>query len=376
MKSVVIFGGTGFIGTHLAQTLLAFDLAETIFLVDFKLPSDLPYAARLQSALRSGKVVYVEHDVRRPVASALLPQQADVIFNLAAVHREPGHAVREYFETNLLGAENVCAWARDVGCGTIVFTSSISPYGPSEESKTEESLPIPETAYGSSKLAAEKIHLAWQSAGMGRQLLVLRPGVVFGPGEGGNVTRLVRSLMKGYFVYLGNRSTIKAAGYVKELCLVALFAVRRLKETGAPFLLVNFTMDPPPTMEQMVQAILKAGEKRRRPVSVPRSLLLALSYPLSGLGRLLRVSFPIDPVRVRKLIRSNNVLPEQLRSLNYEYTYTLESAFRDWKQDAPEDFASSRLPEPVLPSPAPEEVKWPLTQEEPPHALLPGARKI
>jgi nucleoside-diphosphate-sugar epimerase len=339
MKSVVVFGGTGFIGTHLSQHLLKQGLVETIFLVDLNPPRDLPYTQLLQSGLKSGNVVFAMHDVRRPVPSGLLPERADVVFNLAAVHREPGHSPGEYFETNLLGAENVCAWASKAGCGTLVFTSSISPYGPSEEKRTEASLPMPETPYGSSKLAAEKIHLVWQSAQEGRKLLILRPGVVFGPGEEGNVARLVRSLARGYFIYLGNRDVIKAAGYVKELCEVAMFGLEVLGSSDSPSLLLNFTMDPPPTMEQMVKAILKVLGRDRGPLNMPRSLILGLSYPLLAVERTLGVKMPINPVRVRKLFRSNNVWPEKLRSLGYRYRYTLESALQDWKTDAPQDFS-------------------------------------
>jgi nucleoside-diphosphate-sugar epimerase len=338
MKSVVVFGGTGFIGTHLAQHLLMQNNVETIFLVDVNPPRDLPYTKLLQSGLKAGKVVFVEHDVRKPVPSGLLPQKTDIVFNLAAIHREPGHSASEYFETNLLGAENVCAWASKVECETMVFTSSISPYGPSEEKKTERSLPVPETPYGSSKLAAENIHLTWQSAQEGRKLLILRPGVVFGPGEGGNVTRLVHSLTRGYFVYLGNRNVIKAAGYVKELCLVTTFGLDHLQSCDSSTLLLNFTMDPPPTMEQMVEAILKVIGKARRPISVPRSLLLGLSYPLLAVERTFGVKMPINPVRVRKLLRSNNVWAEKLKCLGYKYSYTLETALEDWKRDLPQDF--------------------------------------
>jgi nucleoside-diphosphate-sugar epimerase len=339
MKTVVLFGGTGFIGTHLTQHLLKQNLAESIVLVDLQPPRDAPYTRTLREGLASGRVVYVAHDVRAPIPPGLLPAQADLVFNLAAVHREPGHRPREYFETNLPGAENVCAWASSVGCETLVFTSSISPYGPSEERRTEASPPAPATAYGSSKLAAEEIHLAWQAAKAGRRLLILRPGVVFGPGEGGNVTRLVRSLVGSYFVYLGNRKTVKAGGYVKELCLVTMFGLDALRKGDSPTLLINFTMDPPPTVEQMVEAIQKVIGRTGKPHSFPAKLLLAVSYPLLAVERLFGVKLPINPVRVRKLVRSNNVWPQQLESMGYQYTYTLESAFRDWKQDAPQDFS-------------------------------------
>ena len=145
--------------------------------------------------------------------------------------------------------------------------------------------------------------------------------------------------MKGYFVYLGNRETVKAAGYVKEFCNVAVFGLDTLQQTGAHNLILNFTMNPPPTVQQMVEAILKVGEKRSKPRTTSQGLLLALSYPISGIGRALGIKVPINPVRVRKLVRSNNIWPDRLEALNYRYTYTLESAFQDWKQDLPEDFS-------------------------------------
>lgn len=148
----------------------------------------------------------------------------------------------------------------------------------------------------------------------------------------------MRSLVKGYFVYLGNRKTVKAAGYVKELCLVAIFSLDMLRAAERASLLINFTMDPPPSVEAMVDAILKVIGTTRRPLNVPPSLLIGLSYPLLAVERVLRIKFPINVVRVRKLIRSNNIWPMELKSLGYKYKYTMESSFRDWKHDVPEDF--------------------------------------
>lgn len=103
--------------------------------------------------------------------------------NFAAVHREPGHDDYEYYQSNLLGAEDVCAWVEKVDCNRFIFTSSIPPYGPSEEEKDETSLPVPATPYGGSKLAAEKIHQTWQVGNDTRHRLdTVRPSVVFGVG--------------------------------------------------------------------------------------------------------------------------------------------------------------------------------------------------
>jgi nucleoside-diphosphate-sugar epimerase len=339
METVVIFGGTGFIGSHLAQHLLREKLAGKIVLVDILPPRETPYFAVLQGELRNGRVEFVEMDVRKAIETTTFPSRADLIVNLAAVHREPGHRSEEYFETNLYGAENVCAYASAIDCPRMVFTSSISPYGPSEALKDETSLPVPETPYGSSKLAAEKIHMAWQAANGDRKLLILRPGVVFGAGECGNVTRLIRSVVGGYFVYIGNRATRKAGGYVKELCFVLQFALEHQDKANEAVTLLNFSMDPPPTLEEFVEAIRSVGAIRRAPFSVPRFAILGASYPIAAVAGALGFKQPISPVRVRKLFRSTSIDPKRLRELGYRWRFTLEGALEDWRKDLPSDFS-------------------------------------
>ncbi len=338
-ETVVLFGGTGFIGTHLTQYLLERDLARQIVLADLNEPRNEAWTARLQEGLRTGAVEYVRCDVREPVRDERLPRSVDLIVNLAAIHREPGHEPKEYYETNLRGAEHVCAYATAAQCRRVVFTSSISPYGPSEEKKDEGTEPAPETPYGKSKLQAERIHRAWQAEDARRKLVILRPGVVFGAGEGGNVTRLVRSLVKGYFAYMGNRQTRKAGAYVKELCCVMNFALEHQDRTDEAVTLLNVGMHPTPTLEEFVEAIRRVAGIRRAPMAVPRWLLLGVSYPMDAVARTLAIRQPVSPVRVRKLFRSTNIDPRGLRELGYQWQYSMDDAFEDWKQDKPEDFA-------------------------------------
>ena len=146
---------------------------------------------------------FIRCDVRKPIVLEGVNVTADdVIFNFAAVHRTPGHPDYAYFETNVLGAENVTAFAEKYGIKKIVFTSSIAPYGAAEELKEETTVPTPNTPYGISKLVAEKIHMIWQARNQAeRQLTIVRPGVVFGKGENGNFTRLYWGIRGGKFIY-------------------------------------------------------------------------------------------------------------------------------------------------------------------------------
>lgn len=334
----VIFGGTGCIGTHVAKHLLEHTQVEQIYLADVRPLRQGNYVQPVIAGIQQRRVIYVPCDVRQPLDSIELPPHADLIVNLAAVHREPGHEPQEYYATNLPGAEHVCAYATRADCRQIVFTSSISPYGSSDAMRNEDSLPVPETAYGGSKLVAEKIHAAWQQGNSERRLIVLRPGVVFGPGEHANVARLIRSLGRGYFLYMGNRDTRKAGVYVKELCHVMQFAVEHQEQTGEPMLLWNVSMDPPPKLSDFVDAICNVTGYKQPRISIPRKLLVAGSYPVAGLSQILGLRQPINPVRVRKLSQSTHIEPHRLRNASYRFRYTLEQAMADWKLDAPEDF--------------------------------------
>lgn len=344
-RTCVIFGGTGCIGTHLAKHLLQDAQVERVVLADIRALRNDPYVEPLLPAMKSqhgvpARLEYVFCDVRQPVPSEELPEQADLVINLAAVHREPGHHPSEYYETNLPGAEHVCAYAARAGCRQIIFTSSISPYGSSDAARTEDSLPIPETAYGGSKLVAEKIHTAWLHALPDRRLIVLRPGIVFGPGEHANMARLARSLARRQFVYMGNRETRKAGVYVKELCHVMEFALDHQQKTGESFLLWNVSMDPPPRLEDYVNAICASAGFARPRFSVPRAALVGASYPVAGIARLLRIHTSISPVRMKKISRPTDIEPLRLREADYRFRYTIEQAMADWKNDAPEDFVS------------------------------------
>ena len=227
----IITGGTGFIGTHLTNLIKERQPDAQVYNLDIVKPgTPNPVVKNYKPAVKEGQTLqstYVECDVRKPIENLpFTPTTDDIIFNFAAVHRTPGHEDHEYFETNIRGAENVIAFAEKYGIKKIVFTSSIAPYGAAEELKKETTLPTPNTAYGISKLVAEKIHMMWQNGdAANRQLTIVRPGVVFGKGENGNFTRLYWAIRGHKFAYPGRKDTIKACIYVKELVRFMLWSI-------------------------------------------------------------------------------------------------------------------------------------------------------
>lgn len=338
MNCAVIFGGSGFIGTFFANYLLESKVVDKVYLFDKEQVDQKPFPYRKRLVTKQSQIEEINGDVRKPI-DWIPAESIYLIANFAAVHREPGHEEFEYYETNLLGAEHVCAWAAKATCSNMIFTSSISPYGPSEQVKDERSLPTPTTAYGSSKLVAEKIHQNWLTADQyKRHLVIVRPGVVFGPNEGGNVSRLIKSVLNRYFFYTGNRATRKAGTYVKELCHAMLWALDQQHKTNTNFSLFNMTMNPGPSIEEYVTSICSVANTRRRIPSVPFKLLLALTHCIDTIARPFGIKHPFSPVRVKKLTRSNNISPTFLLENRYTYKYTLESALLDWKQSNPDEW--------------------------------------
>lgn len=327
----IITGGTGFIGTHLTNLIKEKFPDANVWNLDIVKPgTPNPVVKNYKPAVRDGETLrsaFIECDVRKPLESLpFTPTANDVIFNFAAVHRTPGHEDIEYFETNIRGAENVCAFAEKYGIKNMVFTSSIAPYGASEQLKEETTLPTPNTPYGISKLVAEKIHIAWQKGGEGRKLTIVRPGVVFGKGENGNFSRLYWGIRKHTFAYPGRKDTIKACVYVKELVRFMLWNV---EERNTPFDIFNCTFEPAYTIEQIVGAMKKVTGLSQSVPYIPNALIM----PAAVCAQMVGSPMGICPARVKKLQISTNICGRKMKESGYQFKWTFEEALADWYQD-------------------------------------------
>jgi len=316
--NILITGSSGFIAKHLFQEL---SHKNIIFGVDSKKSTNT-------------KIIC---DVRNKLENKKLPKRIDLIINLAAIHREPGHKPNEYFDTNILGAENITSFAEQVNCKQIIFTSSISPYGIEDKLKTEDTIPCPNTPYGSSKLAAEKIHIAWQNRDIKKRVLtIVRPGVVFGKGEGGNMSRLVKLIHKNFFFYMSNKDTRKAGIYVKELVNQIMWTHdKQIKNKLPKIALFNATMWPNPSISDYVNNVKSAANIKSFVPNVPYSILMCFGFIFELIFKMLGKANPFSPVRLRKLVRPNLVKPSLLIKHKYKPIYTLRSALEDWKKEDP-----------------------------------------
>jgi len=312
-KAVVVFGGAGFIGSHLLRRLAAEGLGP-LYCVDIRKPK-----------IQVDGVRYLHGDVR-DLSDFKVAEPVGVIYNFAAVHTTPGHPTHEYYETNVEGATEVTSYARRAHVDTVVFTSSISIYGPGEDTKTEDTPPAPESAYGWSKWLAEGIHRSWKSESAKRRLVIARPAVIFGHAEGGNFTRMAKLMRGGIFVYPGRKDTIKACFYVEDL-LDALFYAQSLRQ---PYILFNAAYPDHYTIEAIVKAFKSRYFTRTRELLVPRWVVMSAARLLRPFAFL---NLGIHPDRVLKLVKSTDVLPLWLMNKGAVKHGMLPSAIERWHAD-------------------------------------------
>jgi nucleoside-diphosphate-sugar epimerase len=308
----VVFGSSGFVGTHLIRRLR--HNGRMVVAIDIRPPRET-----------LDGVDYLVGDVR-DLRDLQLTQAVGTVYNLAAVHTTPGHPTNEYYETNVAGALEVTQFAERHQAGDIVFTSSISVYGPSEETKREDSAPNPVSAYGCSKLLAERVHEHWLTRNPAAKLVVVRPAVVFGAGEGGNFTRLAKLLKKGIFIYPGRKDTIKACIYVEDLLRAMEFA----RGSSESYTLFNGAYPNRFTLQQIVDTMINDHFPGVRTYMIPA---WAVRIAASILGRLKFMNIGLHPERVTKLVRSTDIYPAWLTSKGFDFPISLQAVMQRWKSD-------------------------------------------
>ena len=183
-RRTVVTGGAGFIGGHLAETLLA--LGATVSVIDDLSTSSATTIASLVEQYPS-RCQFFHASVLEPAALAESVHGAAWVFHLAAMPSVP-RSLKEperCFEVNVLGTVRTIEAARRAGGERFILASSSSVYGVGDgvrpdQPRVESSALSPLSPYAASKLSAENIVTAW-TQGMNMPGVSLRYFNIFGP---------------------------------------------------------------------------------------------------------------------------------------------------------------------------------------------------
>jgi UDP-glucose 4-epimerase len=181
MRTFLVTGGAGFIGSHIAEALV--NRGDKVRVLDNLCTGHLSNLQHLQD-----RIEFIEGDVVDPVAVAAAVKGVDCIFHEAALASVP-RSVEMPLDTNaacVTGTLNVLDQARRAGVRRLVYAASSSAYGDQPtSSKRETDLPAPISPYGAAKLAAEYYCQAF-TATYGFETVAIRYFNVFGPRQDPN----------------------------------------------------------------------------------------------------------------------------------------------------------------------------------------------
>lgn len=284
IDDIAIIGGAGFVGTRTANRLKKALIKFSVY--------DINQINSVHDP------IYL--DVESKDFSNIIDPNTKTIVNLAAVHRDDIKPITRYYDVNVNGAKNVCNVARKNNINRIIFTSSVAVYGfaPSNTDECGEINYFNE--YGRTKYLAENIYKDWFNEDpSNRTLIIIRPTVIFGEGNRGNVYNLLNQINSKKFAMFGNGKNKKSMAYVENVAAFIEFCSSIDKGQH----IFNYIDKEDFNMKSLVTMTRKEiFNKNNQGFALPAFLGIALGYLADFLSKLIRKPLPVSSIRVKKFM--------------------------------------------------------------------------
>jgi nucleoside-diphosphate-sugar epimerase len=308
---IVVIGGSGFVGTQLIGLLRKSEGTEVVN-IDKRQSEHYPDITRI------GDVLHQED---------LLPglAGADVVVLLAAEHRDDVTPVSLYYDVNVQGMKNTLEAMEKNGVRHIVFTSSVAVYGLNKVNPDESSAIDPFNHYGKSKWQAEEVLQEWYKTHGDWNIHIVRPTVIFGEGNRGNVYNLLKQIASGRFMMIGKGQNQKSMSYIGNIVAFIDFLIR---ENRAGYEVYNYVDKPDFTTNDLVYHTGKVLHKKIPTIHIPYELGRLGGYGFDVLAFLMRKKLNISSVRVKKFCAVTQYDSSKAMQSGFVPPYRIEEGLR------------------------------------------------
>ncbi len=282
-NEIAIIGGAGFVGSRLASHFKRDNIFYRKYDINFSNQSD--------------RCIYLDVE---DINSLNQLKNSSVIINLAAVHRDDIRPLSRYDDVNIQGAKNVCDAASKFGIKKIIFTSSVAIYGFADADTDESGEANYFNDYGRTKYWAEQVYKKWQAEDSdNRTLVIVRPTVIFGEGNRGNVYNLLRQIASRRFVMFGNGRNKKSMAYVEN---VVAFIEHSLS-FNLGIHIYNYIDKPDFDMNALISLVRKKlFNKTNIGFRLPGLVGIVLGYLADLLAIIIRKPLPVSSIRIKKFM--------------------------------------------------------------------------
>tara|TARA_B100001939_G_scaffold69603_2_gene58039 strand:- start:8213 stop:9190 length:978 start_codon:yes stop_codon:yes gene_type:complete len=316
----LIIGGSGFVGSFLMKEL---DDYKTVNL------------DKNQSPFYSKDTII--GDIRS-IDEIKIPRGTNTVILLAAEHRDDILPVSLYYDVNVLGTKNVLKAMDIAGVKNLIFTSSVAIYGLNKINPNENHLQDPFNHYGKSKWQAELAIKEWyMNDKKNKSVTILRPTVIFGERNRGNVYNLLKTIISGKFIMIGKGENKKSMAYVGN---ITAFIKSRIENAEQGFHVFNYSDNPDLSMNDLSKYIEKKMDIKIPKLKIPYWLGMIAGYGFDFLSIISQKKLSISSVRIKKFCATTQFDAARARevfeppfSLKQGLDRTLQHEFINPKQD-------------------------------------------
>ncbi|MDQ2179814.1 NAD-dependent epimerase/dehydratase family protein [Marinifilum sp. D714] len=305
MKNITLIGASGFVGTRLTSIikedfeLKIFDKQVSHFYPELVTIGDVRNQDQLDAGLEG----------------------QDTVVLLAAEHRDDVSPTSLYYDVNVQGTKNVLEAMDRNGVKNIVFTSSVAVYGLNKKNPNEEHPADPFNHYGKSKWQAEEVLREWyEKDPENRSLTIVRPTVIFGERNRGNVFNLLKQIASGKFLMVGKGTNFKSMAYVGN---IVAFLKYHLENVKPGYQVYNYIDKPDLCMNDLVTQVEKSLDKKIPSTHFPYWLGMLGGFGFDLLSSITRKKFTVSSVRVKKFCATTQFDATAAHSSGFKAPYSL-----------------------------------------------------
>lgn len=303
---ITMIGASGFVGTRLIDLLKSetqyelknVDLLPSHFFNDITVIGDVRDQAQMD----------------REIAGS------DVVVLLAAQHRDDVSPISLYYDTNVTGMEVTLKAMEKNGVKRIVFFSSVAVYGLNKNNPNEEHEKDPFNHYGKSKWEAEQVLQKWYASHPDWNINIIRPTVIFGERNRGNVYNLLSQISSGKFLMVGKGENRKSMAYVGN---IVAFVKYMIDDCTNGYNVFNYIDKPDFNMNQLIALVGNVLDKRIPSIHFPYWLGMCGGYCFDLLAKITGKKLPISSVRVKKFCATTEYDASKAMATGFNAPYTL-----------------------------------------------------
>ena len=225
-----------------------------------------------------------------------------------------------YYDVNVGGMKNVLEAMLATGVRRLVFTSSVAVYGLNKENPDETHPADPFNHYGKSKWQAEEVLQQWHAEHPDFNIGILRPTVIFGERNRGNVFNLLRQISSGRFLMIGGGRNRKSMAYVGNIVSFIRFLI---DEKTEGYNVYNYVDKPDFTMNELVFHVSEVLGKHIPTTHVPYWLGMLGGKCFDLLAAITRKKLTISSVRVKKFCATTQFDARKAHASGFSAPYTL-----------------------------------------------------